>query len=256
MNRPQAALADFQQAFAAYLRDPLQQQPPAGIPERPARLYGDLLFNNIASALDGCLPICRSQLDETRWEQLQRAFFRDWPSHTPLLWQIPGEFANYLAENADQLDLPPWLPELAHYEWMELAVDTCDAPMPPCAADGDLIEGCPVLNSTLQRLYYAWPVQRIGQGEAPASPDASLLLMWRDADQQVRIEQINAAGARLLELIDADQVADQVSGRQACLQLADEMQLEDPQSLLGFARELLERWRDLGAIIGTAPPQA
>ena len=44
--------------------------------------------------------------------------------------EIPRHFVSYLQEGEIRQPLPAWLGELAHYEWVELAVDTDPATVP------------------------------------------------------------------------------------------------------------------------------
>ena len=120
----------FQHAFARHLRDPHHTPRPAGVPARRMAVYNELLFNNVCGFLDSCFPVSRRVLGEARWRRLGRSFYRDWPLHSPLYREIPREFVRYL-QQTDGLRLPAWLPELAHYEWAELAVDVMEV---ACAA--------------------------------------------------------------------------------------------------------------------------
>jgi hypothetical protein len=54
------------------------------------------------------------------------------------------------------------LPELAHYEWVELAVDVMET-SPPFAYNptGNLLNEQPVLAAAAMNLAYVWPVHRI-----------------------------------------------------------------------------------------------
>ena len=54
--------------------------------------------------------------------------------------------------------------ELAHYEWVELALslDTREIRQDGINPDGDLLSGVPVLNELSWSLVYDYPVQRIG----------------------------------------------------------------------------------------------
>src|SRR3546814_11884921 len=83
----------------------------------------------------------------------------------------------------------PWLRELAHYEWAELALQISEATREDIAHDarGDLLAGCPLPSPLAWPLAYAWPVHRIGPDhqplEQPAEP--TLLLLRREPDGQV-----------------------------------------------------------------------
>ncbi|MBL8420541.1 MAG: putative DNA-binding domain-containing protein, partial [Dechloromonas sp.] len=130
----------FQHAFARHIRDPHHTPRPAGVPARRMAVYNELLFNNITGFLDACFPVCRKVIGERRWRRLNRAFYRDWKSHTPWFHEIPREFVRYLNEGVIRQPLPAWFVELAHYEWAELAVDTMDCQIPGHDPAGDLMQ--------------------------------------------------------------------------------------------------------------------
>ena len=140
---PMAELREQQFALARYVRDPLRNAPPPGIEGRPIEdrriaIYRDLFYNSIESLLAGNFPVIRKTLGDTRWHALVRAFYADHRCRTPLFTEIGREFIQFL-EQRDQGDSPPWLHELAHYEWVELALQIADDELPPHDPDGDLL---------------------------------------------------------------------------------------------------------------------
>jgi len=236
----------FQHAFAQHLRDPRRAPRPAGVPARGMGVYRELVGNNLQGFVDSAFPVCRAILGDARWQRLGRRFLRDWPLHTPWFREIPREFVHFLAQTPG-LRLPRWLPELAHYEWVELAADIADAPIPPHDPDGDLRHGTVVLNPVLFNLAYAWPVHRIGPDWRPRRPAATHLLVHRDADDVVRFSETNPVTARLLALL----AATPQSGATAARQIAGELQHGDPERLVDFAVELLVDLRRQGVVLGT-----
>jgi len=237
---------NFQQAFARHLRDPRRAPRPAGVPARGMGVYQELVGNNLQGFVDSAFPVCRAILGEARWLRLGRRFRRDWPLRTPWFREIPREFMRFLADTPG-LRLPRWLPELAHYEWVELAADIADAPIPPHDPGGDLRHGTVVLNPVLFNLTYAWPVHRIGPDWRPRRPVATQLLVYRDADDVVRFSETNPVTARLLALL----AATPQSGAAAARQIAGELQHGDPEQLIDFAVELLADLRRQGVVLGT-----
>lgn len=236
----------FQHAFAQHLRDPRRAPRPAGVPARGMGVYREQVGNNLQGFIDSAFPVCRALLGDARWQRLGRRFLRDWPLQTPWFREIPREFVHFLAQTPG-LRLPRWLPELAHYEWVELAADIADTPIPPHDPDGDLRHGTVVLNPVLFNLAYAWPVHRIGPDWRPRRPAATHLLVHRDADDVVRFSETNPVTARLLALL----AATPQSGATAARQIAGELQHGDPERLVDFAVELLVDLRRQGVVLGT-----
>lgn len=237
----------FQRAFARHLRDPLRAPRPAGVPARRMAVYNELLFNNICGFVDTCFPVSRTILGEKRWRRLCRTFYRDWPLHTPWFREIPREFVHYLAEGDIRQPLPAWLPELAHYEWAELAVDIMDSPVPAHDAGGDLMTQPVALNPALLNLAYTWPVQRIGPDYRPRKPQPTYLAVYRDDDDDVQFSQINAVTGRLLALL----ATAPTTGETAIRQIATELQHPAPEQLLAHGAALLDDLRRQGIVLGS-----
>lgn len=242
------AFQRFQHDLARHLRDPHHTQRPAGVPARRMAVYNELLFNNLCGFVDSCFPVCQQMLGAARWRRLCRTFYRDWPLHTPWFREIPREFARYLAHGRIAQPLPRWLPDLARYEWAELAVDVMDVTVPAHDAQGDMMACAVVLNPARMEVASPWPVHRIGPAWRPRRPDATFLVVFRDAQHEVQFSEINAATARVLTRLDEGQ-----TGRQVFAQLAREMPDLDPQALTGFGQQLLIRLREQGVILGTKP---
>lgn len=236
----------FQQEFAAHLRDPRRVACPLGLPARRAGVYRELVFNNLCGVVDKCFPVCRAVLGEVRWRRLCRRFLRDGALHTPWFREIPQEFVRFLAA-MPAARLPRWLAELAHYEWAELAVDVMDVPLPPHDPAGDLLAGRVVLNPALLNLAYAWPVQRIGPDYRPRQPQPTHLVVYRAADESVHFCEINPVTARLLALL----AATPTTGRDAIARIGAELNYPNPVDLLDFGHQLLADLRRQGILLGS-----
>jgi len=239
------AFQQFQHDFGRHLRDPRRTPRPAGVPARRAAIYGELLFNNLTGFLDACYPVTRSVLGAQRWRRLHRAFFREARCQTPYFREIPREFLDWLPTDSG----PRWLKELAHYEWVELALDVMDADTPPHDPHGDLLANIPVLAPVLMNLTYPWPVQRIGPDYRPRKPHQTHLLVYRDAGDAVQFIELNPVSARLVDLL----LAGQLNGRDACATIATELGHADPQAVIAHGAALLADLRAAGAILGTQP---
>ncbi|MEZ5449182.1 MAG: putative DNA-binding domain-containing protein [Thiolinea sp.] len=119
------AFQQQQYAPAAHLRDPQRVAAPSGMDERRVAAYRELLFNNMQGFIDRGFPVLKSLYPETAWRALIRCFFARHHAHSPYFIDIPQAFVSYLLqEHERQADDPPFLAELAHYEWMELALQT------------------------------------------------------------------------------------------------------------------------------------
>lgn len=250
MRAPEAPvrLRAQQSALTRHLRDPQHQPAPEGIEERRLSVYRDLLFNNVESLLAGNFPVIRQLLDGEPWQALVRQFFRDHRCQTPLFPEIGREFLRFL--EAREPNDPPFLSELAHYEWVELALQISDAELPEYDAQGDLLDGVPVLSPLAWPLAYAWPVHRIGPEHRPgcAPPEPTLLLVRRGPDGEVRFSQLSPLAFRLLQRLDA---APTLTGRAQLEALAAEAGHADVDTFVEQGTALLQQMHAAGVVLGT-----
>ncbi|WP_238400823.1 DNA-binding domain-containing protein [Alloalcanivorax marinus] len=243
----------IQRRFAAHLRDPERHPAPEGIEERRLAIYRTLFFNNINGFLEKGFPVLRALYADHDWRRLVRAFFDGHRSASPYFLDIPGEFVRFLDEEYSALASdPPFLVELAHYEWMEVVIDTRQDTRPTgnLRPEGDLLRGVPCLSPLHAVLQYRWPVHRIGPDYRPGTPPEQpvWLLVYRDQEERVAFMEINAVTARLLALIEAHP---SLSGAGVLALLAEEMAHPDPRAVRDFGAELLAGLRQRGLILGT-----
>ena len=251
MNPPSAPpeFQRYQLAFTAHIRDPKRHARPAGVDARRMKVYAELLYNNVEGFLLACFPVLRQVLGARRWARLVRAFFATHRSRTPYFRQIPDEFLQFLQDEWTAPDgYPPFTLALAHYEWIELVLSVSNRSAARAVdAAGDLLEGVPLLNPVLANLRYDWPVQRIAPRRKGA-PAETFLLVFRDADDRVRFDEINAFTARLVALLEPGTA----SGRAALETVAAESRHPDPARVIQAGAALLDDLRARGAILGTA----
>jgi hypothetical protein len=244
--------------FSAYIRDPANQPAPQDVEGRRMTIYADLFFNNVRNFLSGHFPVLSETLGEERWALLIRDYFRDHRSHAPLFPDMPKEFLHYLtAERPAGLcsdpegDLP-YMPELAHYEWVEAGLLMAPDEQPVDGLDpaGDLLTEQPVISELAWLLTYAWPVNLIGKHNQPEQPaDAPLhYLVHRAADEGVHFLQLNTVSARLFEILRDENC----TGEQALASIAAEMQHPDAQQVADAGCTILKQWRDKGIVRGTS----
>lgn len=244
----------LQHDFAAHLRDPAACPPPPDVEERRMQIYRDLFLNNVSSLLASTFPVLRKTLGEASWRQLVRDFYASHRCHTPRFLEVAEEFLDYLRdERGQRSDDPAFLAELAHYEWIELAL-TIDVREPGELAvdrDGDLLEGRPVLSPLAWPLAYRFPVHRLSPefqpAEAPEHP--SFYVVYRDLADTVGFLEINAVTMRLLERLAK---WPQLTGHQQLEALAQEIGHSAPDVVVTGGRETLTDLRRRDVILGTA----
>lgn len=244
-------MADFraqQFTFAAHLRDPEHNPAPAAVEDRRMAVYRDLFFNNVLGFMRTAFPVARRTLGDPRLAGLVRTWFATHRARTPLFHRMPREFVDWL-DDAD--DIPAWLPELAHYEWVELALELDEASVDAddVDAEGDLIDGVPVLSPLAWPLAYTWPVHRIGPDAVPdaAPPQPTTLVVYRDRDDTVGFLETNPVTHRLLQLLGE---GPERTGRELITLIAGELGLAVSGALLEPGRDILERLRERSVIAG------
>lgn len=213
MRKLMAGLPAFQQyqlQFTGHIRNPRAHPSPSNVSAKRMRVYTEIVFNNLESAVAACFPVAKKVLGVRAWNKLIRGFFMQHRCHSPLFRQIPEAFLCYL-ETAE--NLPPYLKNLAHYEWIELALAVADASIDMSDVDTDLLDGQPVFSPALAWPSYDYPVQRISPRCKPKQPLAQPvnLLVFRDAGDDVRFIELNPVTARLLGMLYTAPIA----GRQA-----------------------------------------
>lgn len=247
------AFQKHQYDFAAHIRDPDKNPAPTGVEDRRMAIYRDLFFNNVSQLLAKTFPVLHEILGPDAWKSLMRDYFSHHESHTPLFLEVPREFVQYLENERGQIAGDrPFMTELAHYEWVELAlaIDERAADLADVDQAGDLLEGRPIVSPLHWSLVYSFPVHQISPDYQPEAPpgEPTRLLVYRDLDDKVGFMVINIVTARLLELL-AD--ADTASGRDALQRIASELNHPHPETVISGGLDIMTDLRHRQVILGT-----
>jgi hypothetical protein len=250
MPPEQSHLAACQAAFAARLRDPRHAPRPAGLSARRMRVYEQLYCANIESFLLACYPVTRKLLGKRAWQGCVRRFCSQQRSHSPLFRDIAKAFLDWLqADGMAGFAELPFLAELMHYEWLELAVSIAAEEIEPAQVDGqgDLLLACPALNPTARLACYHYPVHRVGPRYKPVAAAAGpyCYLLFRDAADAVRFCLLTPLAVQLLELLRTQRI----SGAAALARLAGEG--GSSAQFIAGGSTLLADLRAQGALLGT-----
>lgn len=242
-----------QLALAAHLRDPDEVAAPTDVEDRRLAIYRELLYNNVEGFISSGFPVLRELSDDDTWHRRIRAFFRDHRCQTPYFHEIAAEFVEWLQEaRGEHPDDPPFIAELAHYEWVELALSVSDADrdQPPVDPNGDLMDGRPLISPLAWPLAYHWPVHRIGPDFQPDAPDEqpTYLVVNRDRLDQVHFLEINAVTHRLLQLLGDEA---RPTGRAALEHIAGELRHPDPDAVIAHGESLLHDLKARNILLGT-----
>lgn len=255
-DRHSRAIEDFrrqQYEFAAHLRNPEENPAPEGIEDRRLKIYRELFFNNVSNLLAGTFPVLSGLLGEERWATLAREFYHHHVSDTPIFMEIPREFLRWMQEEMREPERwPGFMLELAHYEWVELALmtDTHDIDAVDVIPDGNILDGVPVISPVAWPLAYDYPVHRIGRDFQPEQPgeQPTFIVVYRKRDDEVGFTVINAVTAKLLELMQENETA---STRDLLERIAREMGHDDPGVVIKGGLDIIKGLQQQDIILGT-----
>lgn len=241
-----------QYLFAAHIRDPVNNPCPEAVEERRMKIYRELFYNNVEGFIANSFPILRQIMLNKLWHAMIQDYFAKHLSHTPLFPEIPREFLKYLEhERKMQPNDPPFILELAHYEWVELALSILDEKFEEAKInpEGDLLDGIPVISPLAWPLSYRFPVHKISPDFQPGVPGATQthLIVYRDADFDVHFVEINAVTARLLQLISSN---NHKSARTLLQQIAVELNHAQPDIVVRGGMDILNDLQKRQVILG------
>lgn len=258
MSLDRAATHELQREFARHLRDPELFPPPDGLEERRLQIYRELFYNNIESLLATNFPVIRKLLGDQRWHRLVRDFYREHSAHTPLFTEIGREFQRYLESRVDGgRGDAPFLVELAHYEWVELALSLDEHDIDEIENDpaGDVLAAAPVLSPLAWVFEYRWPVHRLSTAfqpeQAPEQP--TQLVIVRNRRDEISFLELSPLAKVLLDLLKANPG---VAGLDLVLALADVLPQYPRDAIVDGASASLREFRARDIVLGTIAPAA
>lgn len=196
----ESTLWALQQEMGRYVRG-LTGPENIAMPEDRLHIYRRLVQNNFTNILGRAFPVLSQVMPAGSWQNLVRQFYQQAVSNTPLFYDIPATFLQFLQQQ-EKLQ-PAYAYELAHFEWAEMAVEisTEDIDMTDIEEDADMMSGTPAISPVLWLLTYQYPVHRI----APDHADVDMgeqpycYALWRQKDFGLRTESIDAAFFLLLQ---------------------------------------------------------
>ncbi|NKB38243.1 MAG: DUF2063 domain-containing protein [Gammaproteobacteria bacterium] len=244
---------EIQYQFTRHIRDPQNAPAPEDIEDRRMQIYRDLLFNNIEDFLAKGFPVLRKILSDDKWEAMTRDYFKNHQARTPLFPKMTQEFLQYLNNEREvQSDDYPFMNELAHYEWLELAIaiDTRELDDDKVDRDGNLLSANPVLSPLAWPFVYHYPVHRISPDFLPKQPpqQPSYLVVYRDRQDEVGFLELNPVSARLIEVLQNDT---ERSGEAILLDIAEQIQHPQPQVVVNGGRDILQGMQEKDIILGS-----
>ena len=245
----------YQNAFTAYIRDPVAHAKPDRVAAKGMDVYKKIVFNNLFESLSACFPVAQKVMGKRAWLNLIREFFRNHAANTPIFRKIPEELLTYLTNLEQHAPdaLPVYLTSLCHYEWIELLVSTMpDNSHEPTtthamtnAAD-DLLANQPAFNPTMQLLHYQFAVNKISPRYKPQEKVATYLLAYRNAEYLVKFIELNPITYRLIDLLKNRAL----TGKEALTIIADDLADMLLENVMAFGLEILTELKTQGVVLG------
>tara|TARA_R110002050_G_scaffold71891_3_gene154641 strand:- start:25966 stop:26736 length:771 start_codon:yes stop_codon:yes gene_type:complete len=244
-----SSFIDTQYQFAAYLRDPDNQTMPDNIEPRRMAVYRELFYNNIEGFIANGFPVLRQITSDAAWHSMIRDFMIKHHSKTPIFHEISSEFLAYLESERDNANDPTFIQELAHYEWVELALsvlDDVDDELAKPHSNQDKLGTQFKISPLAWPLVYTYPVHQIGPDFQPieANPSPVHLLVYRNKADSITFMELNPVSARLIDLLHEG-----LTGQIAAEYIARELQHPNPQLVIDGARTLINDWLQRGVLM-------
>ncbi|MCF7969568.1 MAG: putative DNA-binding domain-containing protein [Methylococcaceae bacterium] len=208
-SRPKIDFKAKQAEFSAYIRNPNSQPCPSDVAPQRMQMYRELFFNNVEGFLSSNFPVLHKILDHKQWQQLAQDFFSQHQSTTPYFSEIPEEFILYLQnERLPHTDDYPFMLELAHYEWVEMALSIAQDTLPEKSDIQTLSQTQKISLSPLTWLLaYQYPVHKISPEYLPTeTPEqATYLAVYRDKLDEVKFIELAPMIFHLLQTLQEQQ---------------------------------------------------
>lgn len=227
-----------QLAFTHYLRTS------TAFPEkRNISIYRDLVYKRISGLIGDSFPITKNIIADDEWQAMIRDFIAKHRSQTPYFLEICQEFLVYLMNERQPLESDHnILLELAHFEWIQLALDV---------ADTDMLEqhsSTPTENVEWQAsplaagLTYSYPVHLADECYIPNTAQPVHIIAYRDRSDTVNTLITDAFNLRVFQLLQENRNIN-------CFQLHEVISRElsnhhitiTPSKLLSVISELAQR---------------
>lgn len=243
-----------QYEFAAHIRDPESNPIPDGIESRRMKIYSELFFNNIEDFISNTYPVLKEITKKDDWLKMIHDYFSHHLSHTPLFPEMPREFLKYLETERNNPNDPPFIKELAHYEWIELALMTSDLDndinWEQIDIDGDLLNNQPLMSPLAWPLTYQYPVQQISNNFLPKEPAEQpvYLLVYRDIKDEVHFMELNPVTALLVQIINEDKG---LTTKQILENIAEQMNHPEPSIVIEGGYQIIQDLKNRNVILGT-----
>ena len=173
---------------------------PDGIEERRMRIYTRLFYGNIESFCANSFKRAKDILGDEAWHALIRDFVHRHTSSSPYFCEIQDEFLEFLANELESAEFPPYLLEICHYDWHQLHLLLAVADVRDRVLDKVYDDSQVTISPLAFNLAYRWPVHKINVEFQPTqqSDNPTHLLVYRDGEHEIHHSEVNSRTALLV----------------------------------------------------------
>jgi len=216
-------------------------------------IYRNAIHLNIERVVSNFFPVLKKILPDDQWHAMVRDYFKQHRAYVPpFLPRYGQEFLHYLEHERDLKDDPPFILELAHYEWVEfaLSIDTREIGGEGINPKGDLLEGIPVLSPLAVPLCYSYPVHTISPDNQPEEPpeQPTYLIVYRDTHYKVGFMELNQVSAKLLEKILQQK---DIAGQILLEEIAEELHHPNVEIVIAGGLDTMKQLHKKDILLGT-----
>ena len=244
LEKPLLDFQLYQAQFSAHIRNPSHNKKPPHVNSNRMAVYKKAVFNNIVESVSICFPVCQAVIGKRAWQRLMREFVATYAAGSPIFREIPQQFLLFL-EHIE--NVPAYFKQLAHYEWVELAISSQQTQPVIRSEQTDLLYEKPILAAAHMLLEYDYPVHQISAKFKPKHTHKTNLLVFRNAEFEVKFIELSPVTYRLLQLIKEQDL----TGEQALTQLAKEIEHPDVSMIIQFGLGILTDLANQQAIFGS-----
>lgn len=234
----------YQAEFTAHIRAPKLHKKPAKVDAQRMAVYEKAVFNNIAESVSVCFPVSQAVLGKHVWDKILHEFVAKFAAASPIFREIPAQFLQFLS--AKKL-LPISIQQLAHYEWVELAINTQQTEAAKLSQKMNLLDEKPILAPAHMLLEYDYAIHKISKRNPPRVIEKTYLLVFRNSEFKVKFIELNPTTYQLLRLIQENSM----TGKQALVRLAEDIKHPDTDAIIQFGAGILSDLANQQAIVGS-----
>jgi hypothetical protein len=235
----------FQFALARHLRDPLSVPAPEGTDHADLLVCGQDMVAHVSALLDCAFPVTQALLGDALWQHAVRLFLKDAPHHAPWATAVQRAFVEHVCHSPEMQNLPAWLQDLAHFEWLQSAVTTTPVSWPAFDATADLMQHAVVINPTHVEAGYEWPVHDISTDNKPDDMQSTHVSMLRDMNDQLHVFESSVFRTQLLDLLRTG-----LTGEQAFMSMAQWLSHPEPEAFTREGRVVMMQLQREGIVLG------